>query len=307
MSEKRYPRTILATACIPWTESCELDERIFRNEIQGLIKRGVHSIYLFGTAGEGYAVTDEQFDTIVTIFADEMKAPDLYPMVGLISLSFATMLKRLKKAYSLGIRDFQFSLPSWGALQDDELNLFVHKLCDPYPNCRFLNYNLMRTKRLLGIRDYEKLAEEVPNFVGVKYSNPDISTTIDIANSSCPLQFFLTEFAFGYAAMVGEFGYLISMGTTNFKRAWEYFDAAVNKDKDKLLEIQQEFAQLSKALMKTVGGNKIDGAYDKIFCKILDPEFPLRILPPYTCASEESFEQYRDFLVKESPKWMEKK
>jgi len=306
MSNKRYPRTILATVCIPWTESYQLDERILRDEIRNLIKRDIHNIYLFGTAGEGYAVTDEQFDEIVRIFADEMKAPGLFPMVGLVSLSFGTMLKRLEKAYSYGIRDFQFSLPSWGVLTDSELFSFVHKLCDPYPDCRFLNYNLMRTKRVLGIAEFEKLAEEIPNFVGVKYSNPDITTTVAIAGSSCPLQFFLTEIAFGYASMVGEFGYLISLGTSNIRRAWEYYNAAVNQDKDKLLLLQQEFCQLSKGLMKSLGGNRIDGAYDKVFSKLIDKEFPLRLLPPYEYASEENFNQYRSFLEKECPQWLEK-
>lgn len=305
MSEKRYPRTILATACIPWNEAYEFDEGIFREQIRDLVRRDIHNIYLFGTAGEGYAVTDQQFENIVQVFAQEMQAPGLYPMVGLISLSFPNMLQRLKKAYSLGIRDFQFSLPGWGVLQDQELFSFVHMLCDPFPDCRFLNYNLMRTKRLLGIREYEKLAGEVPNFVGVKYSNPDIHTILDIKNSKCPLQFFLTELAFGYGSMVGEFGFLISIATSNIKRAWDYFNAGVNKDKDKLLEIQQEFFFLLDALIKAAGSTKIDGAYDKMFCKILNSNFPLRLLPPYESSSEESFVQYLDFLKKEFPQWLE--
>ncbi len=305
MSQKRYPRTILATACIPWTETYELDERIFRNEIRGLIARGIHNIYLFGTAGEGYAVTDEQFEAIVKIFAEEMKGPDLYPMVGIVSLSFMTMVKRIRIAYSYGIRDYQFSLPSWGALTDEELYNFVHQLCDPFPDCRFLNYNIPRTKRVLGMREFSRLAAEIPNFVGVKYSNPDIATTIDIANSDTPLQFFLTEIAFGYAGMIGEFGFLISLGNSNIKRAWEYFDAAVRKDKEKLLLIQQECISLSNALVKAAGGNHIDGAYDKIFCKIMNPDFPLRLLPPYACTSEEGFAQFRDFLKNDCPQWFE--
>jgi len=306
MSEKRYPRTILATACIPWTETFAFDEEIFRKQIRDLTNRDICHIYLFGTAGEGYAVTDEQFEEIVKVFAEEMKGPGLYPMVGLINLSFPTMLLRLQKAYSYGIRDFQFSLPSWGALQDEELHSFVHQLCDPFPDCRFLHYNLMRSKRLLGIREYEKLAEKVPNFVGVKFSNPDIITILDIVNSHCPLRFFLTEFAFGYGSMIGEFGFLISLATSNIKRAWEYFNAGVNREKDKLLTMQQEFFFISKALTETAGSTKIDGAYDKMFCKILNKEFPLRLLPPYESTSEESFAEYCSFLEKEYPQWLEK-
>lgn len=298
---------MLATACIPWTESYEFDEKIFKDQIRGLIKRDIRHIYLFGTAGEGYAVTDGQFDNIVEAFAEEMQGPGLHPMVGLISLSFPNMLQRIKKAYSFGIRDFQFSLPCWGALSDGELNTFVHQLCDPFPDCRFLNYNLMRTKRLLGIREYEKLAEEVPNFVGVKFSNPDIFTMLDIANSHCPLQFFLTEWAFGYGSMVGEFGFLISLAASNIKRAWEYFDAGVKRDGDRLLAMQRELFFISKALTQAVGSARMDGAYDKMFCRLLNKDFPLRLLPPYESSNEKGFAEYRSFLEKEYPQWMEKK
>lgn len=306
MSEKRYPRTILATACIPWTETNTFDEKIFRQQIRDLISRDIRNIYLFGTAGEGYAVTEEQFESIVKVFAEEMQSPGLYPMVGLISLSLPNMLQRLRKAYSFGIRDFQFSLPSWSALQDEELSSFVHQLCDPFPDCRFMHYNLMNSKRLLGILEYEKLAEEVPNFVGVKFTNPDNITILDIVNSHCPLQFFLTELAFAFGSMVGEFGFLISLASTNIKRAWEYFNAGVYMEKDKLLAMQQEFFFILKALIKAVGSTKIDGAYDKIFCKILNKDFPLRLLPPYECTREEGFAEYCSFLGKEYPQWMEK-
>ncbi len=281
MSEKRYPRTILATACIPWTDSYEFDEAIFRRQVRGLIQRGIKHIYLFGTAGEGYAVTDAQFQEIVRVFSEEMKGPGLYPMVGLISLSFPNMIQRLQKAYSFGIRDFQFSLPSWGALTDQELYTFVHQLCDPYPDCRFLHYNLMRTKRLLGIQEYERLAEEIPNFVGVKFSTTDLSVILSIVNSSCPLRFFLTEIGYGYGSMWGDFGFLISLATSNIQKAWEYFDAAKDADRNKVLKMQREFSFIGKGLMDATGGSKIDGAYDKMFSKILDKEFSLRLLAPY--------------------------
>ena len=305
MSEKRYPRTILATACIPWTESYELDEKCFRDEVRGLIGRGIHNIYVFGTAGEGYAVSDEQFETVVRVFADEMKGPDLYPMVGLISLSLSTMIKRVRLACSYGIRDFQFALPSWGALSDKELLTFAHLLCDPFPDCRFLNYNQSRAKRILGVSDYVKLAEEIPNLVGAKFADPTIATMIDIVDSDCPLQFFVCEYAYGYGCMIGEFAYLLSIAYPNITRAWEYFHAGVAKDREKLLQIQQECRVLNKGLMDIVGTTFMDGAYDKMFSRLLDDEFPLRLLPPYSFVSEDTFTEYRRFIEDSLPQWAE--
>jgi len=306
MIEKRYPQTILATVCIPWTESFEFDERLFRRQVRKLVKRDVTHIYLFGTAGEGYAVTDRQFDDIVRVFSDEMKGPGLHPMTGLISLSFPAIMERLKKAYGYGIRDFQFSLPSWGVLSDDELFSFLHKLCDPYPYCRFLHYNNIRSKRLLDINEYEKLAEEIPNFAGVKYSTSDMVAILNLANSSCPLRFFLTENGFGYGSMFGDFGYLISISNININRAWEYFNAGIQRDRKKLMEIQNELFQILKKLLEIVGSGKIDGAYDKMFSKVLDSEFPLRLLPPYVGSDDEKFRQFKFFLEKKFPQWLER-
>lgn len=305
MHEKRYPKTILSTACIPWTDKFEFDEMLFRAEIQGLLNRGIRHIYLFGTAGEGFAVTEDLFEEIVRVFADEMDIPDKFPMVGLITLSLPSMIQRVHKAYALGIRDFQFSLPSWGVLQDAELNRFVHLLCDPFPDCRFMHYNLMRAKRILTISEYEKLADEVPNLVAVKYSTTDISIIQEIARNSCPLQFFFTEQGFGYGSLVGEFGYLISVATTRIERAWEYFHAAMEGRSQSLLEMQGELASLTKGLLDSAGRTMIDAAYDKVFCKILDNRFPLRLMPPYTSTSEEGYEKYLRFLNDNFPQWLE--
>jgi hypothetical protein len=56
-------------------------------------------------------------------------------------------------------------------------------------------------------------------------------TILDLAKSSCPLRFFLTENGFGYGSMVGDFGYLISISNINISRAWEYFNAGVQRDR----------------------------------------------------------------------------
>ena len=47
----------------------------------------------------------------------------------------------------------------------------------------------------------------------------------------------------------------------------------------------------------------MDGAYDKVFCKIHDPEFPLRLLPPYSGLSEETFGKILELIQKKYPQW----
>ena len=51
--QKRYPKTLMTTACVPWTKDFKIDEAMLRREIDMLMDAGSKSIYLFGTAGEG--------------------------------------------------------------------------------------------------------------------------------------------------------------------------------------------------------------------------------------------------------------
>ena len=56
-------------------------EEVFRDQIRIHLRAGVKHLYVFGTAGEGYAVTESLFDSIVQVFADEMRRdPDAQPI-----------------------------------------------------------------------------------------------------------------------------------------------------------------------------------------------------------------------------------
>src|SRR5262245_1132946 len=112
---KRYPRCIMSTCCVPWDDSGRVAEVIFRRGVR-LALAGTPHLYGFGTAGEGYAGTERQFDQVVTAFADEMRRGGAEPMVGVISLSLGTILERIQRGRDAGGRRFQVSLPSWAAL-----------------------------------------------------------------------------------------------------------------------------------------------------------------------------------------------
>src|SRR5579859_8280283 len=100
----------MATAVIPWTDQYTLDEGLLRHEVSALLAAGYAHLYIFGTAGEGYAVDDAQFEQIARIFVDEMRAGNAKPMVGVIGLSLATMRRRIAWARNaLGVRLFQVS------------------------------------------------------------------------------------------------------------------------------------------------------------------------------------------------------
>ena len=83
----RYPQALLVSCEIPWNDSEELLEDVFRSEVRATLSKGFNHLYIFGTAGEGYAVTLSQFKQIVGIFHEEVDKPDVHPMVGIIGMS----------------------------------------------------------------------------------------------------------------------------------------------------------------------------------------------------------------------------
>ena len=90
----RYPQAILVSCEIPWDENDELLPDVFRQEIRHILKDFNH-LYIFGTAGEGYAVDTARFQEIVRIFYEETRGEDIHPMVGIIGLSTANVIERL--------------------------------------------------------------------------------------------------------------------------------------------------------------------------------------------------------------------
>ena len=114
----RYPRGVLVSCEIPWDERDQLVEDVFREEVRRFLALGFRHIYIFGTAGEGYAVDGFRFRQISQIFYEETRGKDVLPQVGIIGLSTPIIRERIDAAYDLGFRVFQISLPSWGALND---------------------------------------------------------------------------------------------------------------------------------------------------------------------------------------------
>ena len=117
--EKRYSCCIMGTCCVPWDSEGGLDEPVFRRHIQSLLERGTKHLYVFGTAGEGYAIDDARFDRITAAFAEEMRAGGAEPMVGIISLSLPTVIRRIERACERGV----------GALSD-----FASELAEAFEN-----------------------------------------------------------------------------------------------------------------------------------------------------------------------------
>ena len=304
-SETRYPQSILVSCEIPWDEAGDLLEGIFRRSVQDTLCHYNH-LYIFGTAGEGYAVNQAQFRRIVDIFYEETRADDVHPMVGLIGMSTTIVLEKLQYAIDCGFRAFQISLPSWGALTDAEVMTFFRDVCHAFPLAKFLHYNLPRTGRILEARNYRPIVDAIPNLVATKNTAGGHKRAAELVSQVGELQHFLGEGNFLQGCLYGECSLLATFGSLSPEKVKAYFAAAQARDFQRMLTLQQGFHDLLADLFGILAGErKIDGAYDKLWVRLGGfEEMPLRLLSPYKGFSEEQYQACKRHLETHYAGWL---
>ena len=272
---------------LPWTEDFQLDVPTFEEHVQDAIDGGYQSIYIMGTAGEGYALSDARFEQVVEVFAALTVDDGLDPQVGVIGLSMEHVIQRIAMARERGIRMFQISLPSWGALDSTEALLYFKTVCGAYPDCRFLHYNLPRAGRIVAGSEYRRIIDEVPNLVATKNSSTDYARTADLMTHVPQLQHFFLEGNFAMGCTMGQCSLLCSYDVLFPKTTWKFFQAGLDGDLPELFRISKFLYDVGNTLFAHCRRDMIDGSFDKTFVWLKNPRFSNRLLPPYIGLSQE--------------------
>ncbi|MDB6025837.1 MAG: hypothetical protein JWM68_2060, partial [Verrucomicrobiales bacterium] len=137
-----------------------------------------------------------------------------------------------------------------------------------------------------------------------KNSTDSMERVFGLMTKAPQLQHFFTEIGYAFGSQIGECGLLISIASIQFAEAKRYFEIGQRRDTSALLQGQRELSELVNELVG-LGRSEahMDGAYDKVFCKIHDPEFPLRLLSPYAGLSDATFKKIVAMIQKKYPRW----
>jgi hypothetical protein len=178
------------------------------------------------------------------------------------------------------------------------VQLFFDETCGKFPGCRFLHYNIARSRRVLGPEDYAAAARRHPNLVAVKQMQGDRAALVRFLEAAPELQFILSEEGYCRIRRTHECGLLVSLALPNLDLVHQLLGAPP----EVLDELRPMIPpMLSAALAAAEGRSVIDAAYDKMYIKIHLPDFPLRLLPPYSPISDPAFAAYRDRLAAHQP------
>jgi dihydrodipicolinate synthase/N-acetylneuraminate lyase len=284
------PATVLATCVLPWDDRLRFAEDDFRAHVRLVAARMTRHLYIFGTAGEGYAVTEAQFRHIARVFWDEARQCGVTPMLGVISTSLGTVIERLEFGLDLGYRQFQISFPAWGRVSDPERDVFFRETCGRFPQAQFLHYNTPRGGRVLTGREYGRLASEHASLAAVKFTSSDPAVVAELVNNAAPVQCFLTEPA--YVLANGDCGLLVSLSGVRLDLPGR-FKAARD---DALGELGRLAGAVDDLLEECFRADcpaaHMDGAYEKVLARAHGAELALRLLSPYQGATEEAYRRF---------------
>lgn len=303
--QQRYPRSILVSCEVPWDAREELIDGVFRQIVRRTLAQGFNDLYIFGTAGEGYAVDTRRFAQVTRVFHEETRGASARPMVGVIGLSTANLVERLQMAWEIGFRVFQISLPSWGPLNDTEVMTFFQDVCGAFPDARFLHYNLPRAKRLLTGVDYRRLVDAVPNLAATKNTGGGLARASDLMRHAPELQHFFGEENFPHGCLYGECSLLSSFGPLVPRQARALFEAGRRGDVETLFRLQRDFHDFVRDVLGPILSDEhIDGAYDKLIVRLGGLEdMPLRLLSPYQGLSEDQYQAVKDVFYSKYGDW----
>jgi dihydrodipicolinate synthase/N-acetylneuraminate lyase len=283
----------MVSVVCPWDHAERLDEAIFRRAIRHALASGFRHIYVFGTAGEGYAVDSARFRAVIDVLGDETAGTDAHPMIGVIGLSTANVVERVAVAHGLGFRAFQISLPSWSTLSDGEVVDYVEAVCGAFPDSAFMHYNTLRSGRLVDGHLYRELVQRVPNLVATKTMTGDLGVVGRVVRDAPELMHFLTEQSIAYGALFGEVALLGTYGALAPTQSWALLEAAQAGRHAQAAAIGAWFERLGQVVFDPLMiDRRVDGAYDKAIEKLAPGlgAFPLRMLSPYRTISDAEFE-----------------
>ena len=154
----------LVSSPIPWDKEQNFEPNSFDEILNQLMGQSCDGLYLFGTSGEGYAVSENEFSKIVAQFAETTSSWSGYRQVGCFGLSTSQIKWKCKVCEELNIKQIQITLPFWKELTDDELDIFFSELCGEFQDLEFLLYNNPRNKRRLKGEELEYLHSKNNNW-----------------------------------------------------------------------------------------------------------------------------------------------
>jgi 4-hydroxy-tetrahydrodipicolinate synthase len=240
---------IIAAIVTPFDNDNNVNFSGFRKLINYLIDNKIHGILPAGSQGEFYALSQkERFKLMETAVEEANGRIFVMPNTG--SISTKETLELTKFAEKAGADCASVITPFFISPSQDELFYHYSAVCDSTDLPVFAYNNPGRTGgTLLKPETIAKLAQNFPNFNGIKDSSGDITQVSEIIRMTPPdFKVFMGRdtVIFG-ALMYGAAGAIAASANVAPKLTVDIYNAYKNGEYDKAKMYQQELAQFRMA------------------------------------------------------------
>ena len=177
---------IIPAMITPMNDSEEIDEAGMRELINYLIDSGVHGIFICGSQGESYALTEEEKKRIINIVVDEVN--DRIPVyAGTGATTTKASIRLSRYAEDAGADAVTIVTPYFIKPSQDELYMHYRRIAESIDIPVLIYNNPGRTGVNLEAKTVRRLAE-IDNIVGIKDSSGDLTLTAQYI-MECPKEF----------------------------------------------------------------------------------------------------------------------
>jgi 4-hydroxy-tetrahydrodipicolinate synthase len=176
-------RGLIACLTTDYRDDGSLDEELIAENAAKLAVSGAHGIYCLGATGEGYNVSDMEFERVVDILLRTVP-PRLLRIAGCYSPNLGQVLDRARHAQAAGADGILFVLPYYVPLNRRERLTCFERLAAACPDIGIIHYNTGNApKVMLDADDYAELAS-IPNFWGSKQVLTDFEAWLELCRRS---------------------------------------------------------------------------------------------------------------------------
>ena len=161
---------IIPPIVTPFTETGEIDEPAFRQEIRYHLDAGVHGISVAGSTGEGNALTPEEHTTVYQIAVEET-ADGIPVLAGIITTSTQEAAEKAERARRAGA-DYVMATPPHYMTPSDAGLIDFFRTIGAVGELPILIYDVIDHVDITAELAAE-IVREVPELYGIKQSGGD--------------------------------------------------------------------------------------------------------------------------------------
>ncbi|CAM4176145.1 dihydrodipicolinate synthase family protein [Streptococcus penaeicida] len=167
---------IISPIITPMNEDESVNHDELRVQIDRLIENGVHGLFVFGTNGEGYILSEEEkIEIMKTTVKQTAGRVPVYASTGLIGTSDTIRLS--KKAKEIGVDVLSIITPSFAAASQEELYMHFKTVAEAV-DMPIVLYNIpARTNNAIAPSTVGRLSK-ISNIIGVKDSSGNFDTIL---------------------------------------------------------------------------------------------------------------------------------